>query len=170
VASAICFAERPQTGPVATQNGTPVLVRDWGRYVRAGPFGRCADGAREGKPSADRRDARCQNSLTVIDGVREKAAEIKPALPPGVELVSGYEPLWIDSCVHRNTATRLLERPPSSAWSPHLLGSTSVRRMIPILTLPIAGSQPSSRYYLHVTSHHVLGGFGAANLPSSWTA
>src|SRR5260370_16917684 len=31
------------------------------------------------------------NALTVIDGVKKKLAEIKPSLPPGVEVVSGYD-------------------------------------------------------------------------------
>src|SRR5258708_5270182 len=31
------------------------------------------------------------NALTVINGVKRKLAEIKPSLPAGVEVVSGYD-------------------------------------------------------------------------------
>ena len=31
------------------------------------------------------------NALNVINGVKKRLAEIKPALPPGVEIVSGYD-------------------------------------------------------------------------------
>jgi len=31
------------------------------------------------------------NALKVIDGVKKKLAEIKPSLPPGVEVVAGYD-------------------------------------------------------------------------------
>ena len=32
-----------------------------------------------------------QNALNVINGVKKKIAEIQRSLPPGVEIVSGYD-------------------------------------------------------------------------------
>src|SRR6202035_2415752 len=79
--------------PVATKNGTPVLVRDLGT-VTFGPDIR--EGVAEWQGEGETvgvivvmRDG--MNALTVIDGVRKKLAEIKPPLPPGVEIVSGYD-------------------------------------------------------------------------------
>src|SRR4030088_2644027 len=82
-----------ETVPVATKNGTPVLVRDLGT-VTFGPDIR--EGAAEWQGEGETvggivvmRDG--MNALTVIDGVKKKLVEIKPSLPPGVEVVSGYD-------------------------------------------------------------------------------
>src|SRR6266853_1598843 len=82
-----------ETVPVATKNGTPVLVRDLGT-VTFGPDIRegVAEWQGEGETVGGivvMRDS--MNALTVIDGVKKKLAEIKPSLPPGVEVVSGYD-------------------------------------------------------------------------------
>src|SRR5437899_3578374 len=79
--------------PVATKNGTPVLVRDLGT-VSFGPDIRegVAEWQGEGETVAGivvMRDG--MNALTVIDGVKKKLAETKSSLPPGVEVVSGYD-------------------------------------------------------------------------------
>ena len=79
--------------PVATKNGTPVLVRDLGT-VAFGPDIRegVAEWNGEGEVVGGiivMRDG--MNALTVIDGVKKRLAEIKPALPAGVEIVSGYD-------------------------------------------------------------------------------
>src|SRR5712692_4484394 len=76
--------------PVATKAGTPVLVRDLGT-VAFGPDIR--EGVAEWNGTGETvggiivmRDG--MNALSVIDGVKKKLAEIKPSLPPGVEVVS----------------------------------------------------------------------------------
>jgi copper/silver efflux system protein len=79
--------------PVATKNGTPVLVRDLGT-VAFGPDIRegVAEWNGEGEVVGGiivMRDG--MNALTVIDGVKKRLSEIKPALPAGVEIVSGYD-------------------------------------------------------------------------------
>jgi len=82
-----------ETVPVATKNGTPVLVRDLGT-VTFGPDIRqgVAEWNGEGETVGGiivMRDG--MNALRVIDGVKEKIEEIKPSLPKGVEIVSGYD-------------------------------------------------------------------------------
>src|ERR1700686_4323377 len=79
--------------PVATKNGTPVLVRDLGT-VTFGPDIRegVAEWQGEGETVGGiivMRDG--MNALTVINGVKQKIEEIKPSLPPGVEVVAGYD-------------------------------------------------------------------------------
>ena len=75
------------------KNGTPVLVRDLGS-VTFGPDIRegVAEWNGEGETVGGivvMRDG--QNALNVIDGVKRKLAEIAPSLPPGVEMVPGYD-------------------------------------------------------------------------------
>jgi len=79
--------------PVASKNGVPVLIRDLGT-VTFGPDIRegVAEWNGEGETVAGivvMRDG--MNALNVIDGVKKKLAEIAPSLPPGVEVVSGYD-------------------------------------------------------------------------------
>jgi Cu(I)/Ag(I) efflux system membrane protein CusA/SilA len=79
--------------PVASQNGTPVLVRDLG-VVSFGPDLRegVAEWNGEGETVGGIVVMRYgENALTVINGIKAKIAEIKKSLPPGVEIVSGYD-------------------------------------------------------------------------------
>src|SRR5260221_11980428 len=82
-----------ETVPVATKNGTSVKIRDLGT-VAFGPDIRegVAEWQGEGETVAGiggMRDGR--KALNVIDGVKKKLAETKSSLPPGVEVVSGYD-------------------------------------------------------------------------------
>src|SRR6202047_4117013 len=82
-----------ETVPVATKNGTPVVIRDLGA-VTFGPDIRegVAEWQGEGETVAGivvMRDG--MNALTVINGIKMKLEEIKPSLPPGVELFAGYD-------------------------------------------------------------------------------
>src|SRR5579862_9584285 len=82
-----------ETVPVATKNGTPVLVRDLGS-VTFGPDIREGVAEWQGKGETVggivvMRDG--MNALNVINGVKHKLAEIKPSLPAGVEVVAGYD-------------------------------------------------------------------------------
>ena len=94
--------------PVAIKNGTAVMVKDVGT-VAFGPEIRqgAADWQGEGETVGGivvMRDG--MNALNVIDGVKAKLAEIKPSLPAGVEIVTGYDRSWPDPCVDRHPATR----------------------------------------------------------------
>jgi Cu(I)/Ag(I) efflux system membrane protein CusA/SilA len=79
--------------PVASQNGTPILVRDLG-VVSFGPDLRegMAEWNGEGETVGGIVVMRYgENALTVIKGIKAKLAEMKRSLPPGVEIVSGYD-------------------------------------------------------------------------------
>src|SRR5437588_6549322 len=144
-----------ETVPVASKNGTPVLVRDLGT-VAFGPDIRRGVSEWNGEGEAVggivvMRDG--MNALTVIDGVKKKLAEIKPSLPPGVEVVSGYDRSGL---IHDSIETlqhELLEEAiiVSAVIIIFLFHFRSA--LIPILTLPIAVvASFIPMYYLHVTS------------------
>jgi Cu(I)/Ag(I) efflux system membrane protein CusA/SilA len=78
---------------VATNNGTPVLVRDLGTVslgpdIREGAAEWNGDGETVGGIVVMRQG---MNALNVIDGVKQKLHEIAPSLPSGVQIVSGYD-------------------------------------------------------------------------------
>src|SRR5947209_6334429 len=82
-----------ETVPVATKNGTPVLVRDLGTVafvpaIRQGVAEWNGEGETVGGIIVMRYG---MNALKVIDGVKKKLAEIKPSLPSGVEVIAGYD-------------------------------------------------------------------------------
>jgi Cu(I)/Ag(I) efflux system membrane protein CusA/SilA len=75
------------------KRGTPVLLRDVGT-VRLGPAQRrgVADLDGEGETVGGVVIARSgQNALEVIDAVKAKLEELKPTLPPGLEVVTTYD-------------------------------------------------------------------------------
>src|SRR5271157_3219512 len=155
-----------ETVPVATKNGTPVLVRDLGT-VAFGPDIRegVAEWNGEGEVVGGiivMRDG--MNALTVIDGVKKRLAEIKPALPAGVEIVSGYDRSGL---IHDSIKTLqrdlLLEVAIVSfvtiAFLFHFRSA-----LVPILALPIAlVASFIPMYFLHVSSNIMsLGGLALA--------
>src|SRR5271169_4086148 len=78
---------------VGSENGTPILIKDLG-VVSYGPDLRegVAEWNGEGEAVGGIVVMRYgQNALNVIDGVKRKIAEIKKTLPPGVEIVAGYD-------------------------------------------------------------------------------
>jgi Cu(I)/Ag(I) efflux system membrane protein CusA/SilA len=152
--------------PVATKNGTPVLVRDLGT-VSFGPDVRrgAADWQGEGETVGGIVVMRYgSNALNVIDGVKAKFREIAPALPPGVEIVTGYDRSWLI-----NQSIRTLKRDlileaiivsfVSIAFLFHFRSA-----LVPILTLPIAVLAAFiPMYYLQVSSNVMsLGGLALA--------
>src|SRR5207253_3003507 len=155
-----------ETVPVATKNGTPVLVRNLGT-VTFGPDIRegVAEWQGEGETVGGivvMRDG--MNALTVIDGVKKKLAQIKRSLPPGVEVVSGYDR---SELIHAsiNTLQRdLLEEAiiVSIVIIVFLFHFRSA--LIPIITLPIAVVDSFlAMYYLRVSSNIMsLGGLALA--------
>src|SRR2546425_2532018 len=152
--------------PVATKNGTPVLVRDLGT-VSFGPDIRegVAEWQGEGETVAGivvMRDG--INALTVIDGVKRKLGEIKPSLPPGVEVVAGYDRSGL---IHASIATLqrdLLEEAIIVSIVIIIFLFHFRSALIPILTLPIAVTASFiPMYYLHVSSNIMsLGGLALA--------
>ena len=155
-----------ETVPVATKNGTPVLIRNLGT-VTFGPDIRegVAEWQGEGETVAGivvMRDG--MNALSVIDGVKRKLGEIKPSLPPGVEVVAGYDRSGL---IHASIATLqrdLLEEAIIVSIVIIIFLFHFRSALIPILTLPIAVTASFiPMYYLHVSSNIMsLGGLALA--------
>jgi Cu(I)/Ag(I) efflux system membrane protein CusA/SilA len=152
--------------PVATKNGTPVLVRDLGT-VSFGPDERrgAADWQGEGEAVGGIVVMRYGlNALNVIDGIKAKFKEIAPSLPPGVEIVTGYDRSWlINQSIHTLKrdliAEAIIVSFVSIAFLFHFRSA-----LVPILTLPIAVLAAFiPMYYLHVSSNIMsLGGLALA--------
>jgi heavy metal efflux pump (cobalt-zinc-cadmium) len=78
---------------VGSKNGTPVLLRDLGTVsfgpdIREGVAESNGEGETVGGIIVMRQG---MNALNVINGVKAKLREIAPSLPPGVEIMSGYD-------------------------------------------------------------------------------
>ncbi|HEX7727484.1 MAG TPA: CusA/CzcA family heavy metal efflux RND transporter [Terracidiphilus sp.] len=152
--------------PVANKNGTPVLVKDLGS-VTFGPDVRrgAVDWQGEGEAVGGivvMRDG--MNALNVIDGVKAKLHEIAPSLPPGVEIVSGYDRSWlIHQAIHTLKRDLIVEAIIVSFVSIAFLFHFR-SALVPILTLPIAVlASFIPMYYLHVSSNIMsLGGLALA--------
>jgi Cu(I)/Ag(I) efflux system membrane protein CusA/SilA len=81
------------TVAVSSKNGTPILLRDLGTVsfgpdIREGVAEWNGDGETVGGIIVMRQG---QIALNVIQGVKQKLKEIARSLPPGVEIVSGYD-------------------------------------------------------------------------------
>src|SRR5437870_10155518 len=152
--------------PVMAKNGTPVLIKDLGT-VSFGPDTRegVAEWNGEGEAVGGIVVMRYGlNALNVIDGVKKKLAEIKGSLPPGVEVVAGYDRAGLIS-----ESIHTLKR---SLFEEAIIVSLVIivflfhfrSALIPILTLPIAlVISFVSMYYLHVSSNIMsLGGLALA--------
>jgi copper/silver efflux system protein len=155
-----------ETVPVATKNGTPVLVRDLGT-VTFGPDIRegVAEWQGEGETVGGivvMRDG--MNALSVINGVKEKLSEIKPSLPPGVEVVAGYDRSGLIHASIETLQRDLLEEAAIVSVVIIIFLFHFRSALIPILTLPIAVVAAfTPMYYLHVTSNIMsLGGLALA--------
>ncbi len=155
-----------ETVPVATKNGTPVLIRDLGT-VTFGPDIRegVAEWQGEGETVAGivvMRDG--MNALNVIDGVKKKLAEIKPSLPPGVEVVAGYDRSGLIHASIETLQRDLLEEAIIVSIVIVIFLFHFRSALIPILTLPIAVvASFIPMYYLHVSSNIMsLGGLALA--------
>jgi len=152
--------------PLAVKDGTPVMVRDvatvaFGPDIRQG----AADWQGEGETVGGiivMRDG--MNALSVIDGVKSKLAEIKPALPPGVEIVAGYDRSGLIHASIDTLKRDLLEEAVIVSLVIVVFLFHFRSAFIPILTLPIAVVAAFiPMYYLHVTSNIMsLGGLALA--------
>ena len=152
--------------PLASKDGTPVMIRDvatvaFGPDVRQG----AADWQGEGETVGGiivMRDG--MNALTVIDGVKAKLAEIKPSLPPGVEIVAGYDRSGLIHASIDTLQRDLLEEAVIVSLVIVVFLFHFRSAFVPILTLPIAVlASFIPMYYLHVTSNIMsLGGLALA--------
>jgi Cu(I)/Ag(I) efflux system membrane protein CusA/SilA len=152
--------------PVATKNGTPVLIKDLGT-VSFGPDIRrgAADWQGKGETVGGIVVMRYgMNSLNVINGVKAKFKEIAPSLPPDVEIVTSYDRSWlIDQSIHTLKRDLLVEAIIVSFVSIAFLFHFR-SALVPILTVPIAVLAAFiPMYYLHVSSNIMsLGGLALA--------
>jgi Cu(I)/Ag(I) efflux system membrane protein CusA/SilA len=155
-----------ETVPVATKNGTPVLVRDLGT-VTFGPDIRegVAEWQGEGETVGGivvMRDG--MNALTVINGVKQKLEEIKPSLPAGVEVVAGYDRSGLIHASIETLQRDLLEEALIVSVVIVIFLFHFRSALIPILALPIAVvASFIPMYYLNVSSNIMsLGGLALA--------
>src|SRR5579864_5075639 len=155
-----------ETVPVATKNGTPVLVGDLGT-VTFGPDIRegVAEWQGEGETVGGivvMRDG--TNALTVINGIKQKLDQIKPSLPPGVEVVAGYDRSGLIHSSIETLQRDLLEEAIIVSIVIVIFLFHFRSALIPILTLPIAVIAAFlPMYYLNVSSNIMsLGGLALA--------
>jgi Cu(I)/Ag(I) efflux system membrane protein CusA/SilA len=155
-----------ETVPVTTKNGTAVLIRDLGT-VTFGPDIR--EGVAEWQGDGETvggiivmRDG--MNALTVINGVKQKLAEIKPSLPTGVEVVAGYDRAGLIHASIETLQRDLLEESIIVSIVIVIFLFHFRSALIPILTLPIAVIAAFiPMYYLNVSSNIMsLGGLALA--------
>jgi Cu(I)/Ag(I) efflux system membrane protein CusA/SilA len=155
-----------ETVPVATKNGTPVLIRDLGTVafgpdIREGVAEWNGQGETVGGIIVMRYG---MNALNVIDGVKKKLADIKSTLPSGVEIVSGYDRSGLIQASIKTLQRDLLEEAiiVSLVTIAFLFHFRSA--LIPILALPVAVlASFIPMYFLHVSSNIMsLGGLALA--------
>lgn len=154
------------TVPVGAKNGTPVLISDLGS-VTFGPDVRrgVAEWNGEGETVGGivvMRDG--MNALNVINGVKQKLAQIKPSLPSGVEVVAGYDRSGLIQDSISTLQRDLIEEAVIVSLVIIIFLFHFRSALIPILTLPIAViSAFIPMYFLHVTSNIMsLGGLALA--------
>jgi copper/silver efflux system protein len=152
--------------PVASKNGTPVLVKDLGT-VAFGPDIR--EGVAEWNGAGETvggivvmRDG--MNALNVIEGVKQKLKDIQGSLPPGVEVVAGYDRSGLINASIDTLQRDLIEEAIIVSLVIIIFLFHFRSAFIPILTLPIAVLMSFiPMYYLHVTSNIMsLGGLALA--------
>ena len=152
--------------PVMAKNGTPVLIRDLGTVsfgpdIREGVAEWNGEGETVGGIVVMRYGL---NALNVIDGVKKKLAEIKGSLPPGVEVVSGYDRGGLISESINTLKHSLIEEAIIVSLVIIVFLFHFRSALIPILTLPIAlAISFVPMYYLNVSSNIMsLGGLALA--------
>ena len=155
-----------ETVPVATKNGTPVLIRDLGT-VAFGPDIRegVAEWNGEGETVGGIIVMRYgMNALNVIDGVKNKLADIQSTLPSGVEIVSGYDRSGLIQASIKTLQRDLLEEAIIVSFVTIAFLFHFRSALIPILALPVAVlASFIPMYFLHVSSNIMsLGGLALA--------
>src|SRR5712671_3128300 len=152
--------------PVMAKNGTPVMIKDLGR-VSFGPDIR--DGVAEWQGQGETVGGIVVmryglNALNVINGVKKKLEEIKGSLPPGVEVVAGYDRAGLIQDSIKTLQRNLIEEAIIVSFVIIVFLFHFRSALIPILTLPIAViASFIPMYYLHVSSNIMsLGGLALA--------
>ena len=104
------------------------------------------------------------NALNVINGVKKKLEEIKASLPPGVELVAGYDRSGLIQDSIKTLQRDLIEEAIIVSLVIIVFLFHFRSALIPIITLPIAViASFIPMYYLHVSSNIMsLGGLALA--------
>ncbi|HZQ54119.1 MAG TPA: efflux RND transporter permease subunit [Bryobacteraceae bacterium] len=155
-----------ETIPVDTKNGVPVLVRDlgtvaYGPDIRQGVAEWNGEGETVGGIVVMRYGL---NALDVINRLKKKIAELTPSLPPGVQIVSGYDRSGLIDASIQTLQRDLLEEAIIVSLVIIVFLFHFRSAFIPILTLPIAVvASFIPMYYLHVTSNIMsLGGLALA--------
>jgi Cu(I)/Ag(I) efflux system membrane protein CusA/SilA len=155
-----------ETVPVASKNGTPVLVRDLGT-VAFGPDIRrgVAEWNGEGETAGGIVVMRFgMNALNVISGVKQKLSQISGSLPPGVEIVAGYDRSGLIQASIDTLERDLIEEAVIVSVVIIVFLFHFRSALIPILALPIAViASFIPMYYLRVSSNIMsLGGLALA--------
>lgn len=152
--------------PVGSHNGTPILVRDLG-VVGFGPDLRegVAEWNGEGQTVGGIIVMRYgENALTVINGIKEKIAKLRKSLPPGVEIVSGYDRSGLINASIDTLKRDLIDEAIIVSLVIILFLFHFRSALIPIVSIPIAIiASFIPMYYLGVSSNIMsLGGFALA--------
>jgi len=152
--------------PVMAKNGTPVLIKELGT-VSFGPDMRegVAEWQGEGETVGGIVVMRYGlNALTVIDGIKSKLKEIKGSLPPGVDVVSGYDRAGLIQDSIKTLQRDLIEEAIIVSLVIIVFLFHFRSALIPIITLPIAVvASFIPMYYLRVSSNIMsLGGLALA--------
>ncbi len=152
--------------PVAMKNGTAVLIKDlgivtFGPDIREGIAEWNGDGETVGGIIVMRYGS---NALNVIEGVKKKLADIKGSLPPGVEIVAGYDRSGLIQASIHTLKRDLLEEAAIVSLVTIVFLFHVRSALIPIITLPIAVvASFIPMYYLGVSSNIMsLGGLALA--------
>ena len=155
-----------ETVPVASKNGTPVLIKDvgsvsFGPDIRRGVAEWNGEGETVGGIVVMRYGL---NALNVISGVKQKLAEISGSLPPGVEIVSGYDRSGLIRASISTLQRDLIEEAIIVSLVIIIFLFHFRSALIPILALPIAVvASFIPMYYLQVSSNIMsLGGLALA--------
>ncbi len=151
---------------VNAKNGTPVVIRDLGTVsfgpdVRRGIAEWNGDGETVGGIVVMRFG---QNALDVINGVKQKLREVKPSLPPGVEVIASYDRSGLITASIKTLQRDLLEEAIIVSLVTIFFLFHFRSAFIPILTVPVAViASFIPMYYLHVSSNIMsLGGLALA--------
>lgn len=155
-----------ETVPVGNKNGTPVLVRDLGS-VSFGPDIR--EGVAEWNGTGETVGGIVvmrygENALNVISGVKRKLRDVSGSLPPGVEILSGYDRSELIRDSISTLQRDLIEEAVIVSVVIVVFLFHFRSAFIPILTLPIAVlASFIPMYYLDVSSNIMsLGGLALA--------
>src|SRR5579884_3412428 len=152
--------------PVMAKNGTPVLVKDLG-VVSFGPDMREGVSEWQGEGEAVGGIVVMRyglNALTVINGIKKKLEQIKGSLPPGIEIVGGYDRSGLIQDSIKTLQRDLIEEAIIVSLVIIIFLFHFRSALIPIITLPIAVvASFIPMYYLHVSSNIMsLGGLALA--------